>query len=437
MARIPGLSYQGGLLYEYDDVLLTYFMNPYGNADLIALTGWNNTEKTHQELFDDQDQLVTFVHTVGDWVGDPHKLPVAVLNTSGVINGSNLNWLKTYVNYTPIINYKGQDEYAKDQMTDNGDGTHYIDAPYNISEGTVFSVTGLTERWFFPSNGPFDITYTQTIDYTDSTTGNDAEQFSDNILYKEVEIVDPTNSAVELYTYGDPKSSLNKSTIVTRVDGVDTYAVSATEAIAGVKPNWQEVDDETTQPLYVSNLDGGFGLTRDSGVNTRFTRQNNGISDRPEMTNDEFTIVMEVTLSDQGLPNSFEYGITNIENVLGLLAVPFGGGWRFRVDPKGSAKTDTTVTIATNTLVTTITTFNVTTGEVTFKDSEGGEIVFSGFVRGTNTTDTHNLFDKFGIEKDFKGIIHRYYLLPSIISAQSDIDNIFAQTVRDYGTPPP
>ncbi len=175
-------STSSGTLLQYDDATFEFVINPYSDSSELAFLGYDDTRRTLAQLSSDHDGDKIFSGR-SDFVGDPTEFPFIVLRENAVITAP--DELKDYVDRDVIIVYQGQLSYGKDQMTDNGDGTHYIDVPYVVYEGMVYE-KNLTERWFFPSAGPFDQDYPQSITYNDPNGRSDT--FNTNITYTEVDL---------------------------------------------------------------------------------------------------------------------------------------------------------------------------------------------------------------------------------------------------------
>jgi len=174
---ILSFSTASGIILQYDDATSEFIINPEGDSlELIAI-GYNNTRKTIAQLSADHDGVRVFSGR-SDYSGDAKAFPFIVVKDSAVITMP--DELKDYVDRDVEIVYKGSSSYGKDQMTDNGDGTHYIDVPYSVYDGMVYQ-KDLTERWYFPSIGPFDTTYPQSITYNDINGRSDT--YNTNITY--------------------------------------------------------------------------------------------------------------------------------------------------------------------------------------------------------------------------------------------------------------
>lgn len=197
-----------GALLHYDDATSEFIINPDGlNSSLTAL-GYNNTRKTIAQISADFDgQRVLSGRS--DFTGLPEEFPLVFLKSGAVITQP--TEFKVYLNRDPMIAYLDELVLSKENMTDNGDGTHYIDVPYAIDSDSIYEQINLTERWYFPSLGPYDVTYPQSISFTDSDTGlSSIENY--NITYAETLTITyisdliPTSSAVG---FGTLRKDLN------------------------------------------------------------------------------------------------------------------------------------------------------------------------------------------------------------------------------------
>ena len=164
MAVTPLISYTG-ITHKWDDTLQKFIMNPRNDAGLFALTGWNSTELSIQELHDLHNGTTRFTGRSG-FSGDAETFPILVLKSGGVI--SNTTQVKVKVDRDPTITYT-ELTLSKEDMTDNGDGTFYIDVPYVVDSSFVYENDTEVVRWYFPEDTFGDVV--QSITFTDPDTG--------------------------------------------------------------------------------------------------------------------------------------------------------------------------------------------------------------------------------------------------------------------------
>jgi len=159
---IVNITAYTGRLYYFDDVLQKFVMNPDGDAELLALTGWDNTPLTVAEISAQHNGTTIFIGR-DDYAGDPQKFPIMILAQNGIITNS--TQVKVRVDRDPTITYT-ELTLSKEDMTDNGDGTFYIDVPYVVDNGYVYQNNSETIRWYFPEDTFGDTP--QSISFTDT-----------------------------------------------------------------------------------------------------------------------------------------------------------------------------------------------------------------------------------------------------------------------------
>jgi hypothetical protein len=139
-------------------------MNPNSDAGLLALTGWDNTPLSVEELSAEHNGTTEF-YGREDYAGDPNKFPVGVLATSGVI--TNQTQIKWYVDRDPVIFYTGLTTLAEVDLTEDPENPLqvYYDAPFNVDTGYLYAQTGFTERWYF-TKGDYQV-FSKEISFTD------------------------------------------------------------------------------------------------------------------------------------------------------------------------------------------------------------------------------------------------------------------------------
>jgi hypothetical protein len=305
---ITSFSASSGRLIQWDDVTSEFIINPDGDNNQLLSLGYNNTRKSISQLSADHDGQ-RILSGRPDFAGNPDEFPFIVTKLNAVITQP--TELKIYVDRDVTIVYKGQDSYRKDEMTDNGDGTHYIDVPYSVYDGYLYQ-EDYTERWYFPSDGPFDQDYPQSISFTDADTGR-SDTYNDLITYRPegltLEYLSNLTVISEEQGFGSLGVDLSTGGLPLTIDGT-VYA----KGFGGHSVGYFEVDvsgRNYQQLTFIAGVDDsqvGFAPA-DIDVTVKF----DGVVSDTFTVNYQNTYSRDIVMSGVSIVR-FEYDTVNVNN---------------------------------------------------------------------------------------------------------------------------